>query len=59
MSAEMESLLTQLEDTGAQQLTIFADNDDSGRGQKAAHRLATRWRAAGREARTAMPPEQE
>jgi putative DNA primase/helicase len=40
-----------------QQLTIIADNDVSGAGQKAAQQCLDRWRGAGKDARLHMPPE--
>jgi phage/plasmid primase-like uncharacterized protein len=40
---------------GIDALTIFADNDESGRGLQAANACADRWRGAGREARIIMP----
>lgn len=42
---------------GIESLTVFADNDESGTGQRAADQVATRWREAGREARIVLPPE--
>jgi hypothetical protein len=38
-------------------VTILADNDASGAGERAAHRAARRWLAEGREVRIALPPE--
>lgn len=42
---------------GVEALTAFADNDESGAGQRAAEKVVRRWRAAGREARIVLPPE--
>lgn len=41
---------------GVERLTIFADTDRTGTGQKAAQALAARWHAAGREVFIAQPP---
>jgi putative DNA primase/helicase len=41
---------------GIERLHIFADQDESGVGQKAAETLAKRWREAGREVRIVFPP---
>jgi putative DNA primase/helicase len=41
---------------GVERLYVFADNDNSGVGQRAAETLARRWAEAGREARVALPP---
>jgi putative DNA primase/helicase len=41
---------------GIKTLTVFADNDASGTGQRAAEQVVQRWRAAGREARIILPP---
>lgn len=43
--------------SGITSLTVFADNDKSGTGQRAAEQVAQRWRAAGREARIVLPPQ--
>ena len=40
---------------GIETLTLFADNDLSGAGRKAAQECAERWREAGREAGIVMP----
>jgi len=40
---------------GIESLTLFADNDVSGTGRKAAQECAERWRQAGREAGIVMP----
>jgi hypothetical protein len=40
---------------GIESLTLFADNDSSGTGRKAAEACVARWRAAGRESRIVMP----
>jgi putative DNA primase/helicase len=40
---------------GIESLTLFADNDVSGTGLKAAEHCAERWRAAGREVSIVMP----
>lgn len=42
---------------GVREVTICADNDESGRGQQAAERAAARWTAQGRTVRIALPPE--
>lgn len=42
--------------SGISSLTIFADHDKSGTGQRAADQVARRWRDAGREARIVLPP---
>lgn len=44
---------------GIQRLSIFADTDRSGTGQKAAQALAARWHAAGREVFIIQPPAPE
>lgn len=41
--------------SGIQALTVFADNDASGTGQKAARECAERWHAAGREVTIRIP----
>ena len=41
---------------GIESLTVFADNDKSGTGQRAAEEVVQRWRAAGRETRIILPP---
>lgn len=41
---------------GLECLTIFADHDRSGTGQRAADRLAKRWRSAGRSVAILAPP---
>jgi hypothetical protein len=40
---------------GIESLTLFADNDRSGTGRKAAEECVARWRAAGCESRIVMP----
>jgi phage/plasmid primase-like uncharacterized protein len=40
---------------GIESLTLFADNDASGTGRKAAEECVARWRAASRESRIVMP----
>jgi phage/plasmid primase-like uncharacterized protein len=40
----------------ALEITIFADNDASGRGKQAADKAAARWHAEGRRVWTALPP---
>jgi hypothetical protein len=40
---------------GIESLTLFADNDASGTGRKAAEECVARWRAAGRQSRIVMP----
>jgi len=37
-------------------VTILADNDKNGAGERAAHTAAARWLAEGRRVRIAMPP---
>ena len=37
--------------SGIEALTVFADNDANGAGERAANELAARWLEAGREAR--------
>ena len=41
---------------GIEALTIFADNDEKGTGQRAAYKTHARWIAADRECRIALPP---
>ena len=41
--------------SGVEAITILADNDNSGTGQRAAETCARRWVAAGREARVLLP----
>lgn len=41
---------------GIERLTIFADTDSSGTGQRAARAIAARWHDAGREVFIAQPP---
>ena len=41
--------------SGVEAITILADNDNSGTGQRAAEICARRWAAAGREARVLLP----
>jgi hypothetical protein len=40
---------------GIESLTLFADNDGSGTGRRAAEECVSRWREAGRESRIVMP----
>jgi putative DNA primase/helicase len=42
---------------GIEALTILADHDANGAGEKAAQSVATRWRAAGKEVSTLVPDE--
>jgi hypothetical protein len=41
---------------GIESLTILADNDENGAGERAANEAERRWRAAGREVRVWIPP---
>jgi putative DNA primase/helicase len=42
---------------GIESLTVIADRDENGAGEKAAREAAQRWREAGREVRVWTPPE--